>query len=138
MITSTCTCRWSIALTLKQLFSQEPVVDASCCGLYLSCSQALVCIHLTSASSSYSLVSPADSVSIKSLLTSPVTQKFLYSKLDDHAFDVLLNSSSVADKGTSFVSFFPSCGILHDFLLCPLRVWGCTWIPLFSRVPSKG
>ena len=45
-----------------------------------------------------SLVSPADVVSVKSLLTTPVSQKSLSSKLDDHVFTLLLNSSSVADK----------------------------------------
>ena len=45
-----------------------------------------------------SLVSPADVVSVESLLTTPVSQKSLSSKLDDHVFNLLLNSSSVADK----------------------------------------
>ena len=45
-----------------------------------------------------SLVSPVDVVSVESLLTSPVSQKFLSAKVDDHVFNLLLNSSSVADK----------------------------------------
>ena len=45
-----------------------------------------------------SLVSPADVVSVKSLLNTPVSQKSLSGKLDDHVFNLLLNSSSVADK----------------------------------------
>ena len=45
-----------------------------------------------------SLVSPADAVSVESLLTSSVSQKYLSGKLDDRVFNILLNSSSVADK----------------------------------------
>ena len=45
-----------------------------------------------------SLVSPADAISVESLLISPVSQKSLSAKLDDHVFNALLNSSSVADK----------------------------------------
>ena len=37
-------------------------------------------------------------VSVESLLTTPVSQKSLSGKLDDHVFNLLLNSSSVADK----------------------------------------
>ena len=44
------------------------------------------------------MVSPADAVSVESLLTSSVSQKYLSGKLDDRAFNILLNSSSVADK----------------------------------------
>ena len=45
-----------------------------------------------------SLVLPADVISVESLLTTPVSQKSLSGKLDDHVFNLLLNSSSVADK----------------------------------------
>ena len=55
--------------------------------------------HLTQAVEIFnSLVSPADVVSVESLLTTPVSQKYLSGKLDDHVFNLLLNSSSVADK----------------------------------------
>ena len=43
-------------------------------------------------------------VSVESLLTSPVSQKSLSGKLDDHVFNLLLNSSSVADKARFFSS----------------------------------
>ena len=59
---------------------------------------ALVCIHLPTVEIFNSLVSPADVVSVESLLTTPVSQKSLSGKLDDHVFNLLLNSSSVADK----------------------------------------
>ena len=78
-----------------------------------------------------SLVSPADAISVKSLLTSPVSQKSLSAKLDDHIFNALLNSSSVVCQ------FLPP--MLHPgFQLCPLRTWGFTWIHQFSRLPSNG
>ena len=55
--------------------------------------------HLTQAVEIFnSLVSPADVVSVELLLTTPVSQKSLSGKLDDHVFNLLLNSSSVADK----------------------------------------
>ena len=55
--------------------------------------------HLTQAVEIFnSLVSPADVVSVESFLTTPVSQKSLSGKLDDHVFNLLLNSSSVADK----------------------------------------
>ncbi|KAL5503093.1 hypothetical protein EMCRGX_G009995 [Ephydatia muelleri] len=55
--------------------------------------------HLSQAIETFnSLVSPADAVSVESLLTSSVSQKYLSGKLDDHVFNILLNSSSVADK----------------------------------------
>ena len=55
--------------------------------------------HLSQAIETFnSLVSPADAVSVESLLTSSVSQKYLSGKLDDRVFNMLLNSSSVADK----------------------------------------
>eukprot|EP00731_Ephydatia_muelleri_P016004 Em0009g428a len=55
--------------------------------------------HLSQAIETFnSLVSPADAVSVESLLTSSVSQKYLSGKLDDRVFNILLNSSSVADK----------------------------------------
>ena len=56
-------------------------------------------LHLSQAVEIFnSLVSPADAVSVESLLTSPVSQKSLSSRLNDDVFNFLLNSSSVADK----------------------------------------
>ena len=54
-----------------------------------------------------SLVSSADVVSVESLLTTPVTQKSLSGKLGDHDINLLLNSSSVADKACLLSVFFP-------------------------------
>ena len=55
--------------------------------------------HLSQAIETFnSLVSPADAVSVESLLTTSVSQKYLSGKLDDRVFNMLLNSSSVADK----------------------------------------
>ena len=55
--------------------------------------------HLSQAIETFnSLVSPADAVSVESLLTSSVSQKYLSGNLDDRVFNILLNSSSVADK----------------------------------------
>ena len=55
--------------------------------------------HLTQAVDIFnSLVLPADVVSVESLLTTPVSQKSLSGKIDDHVVNLLLNSSSVADK----------------------------------------
>eukprot|EP00731_Ephydatia_muelleri_P010406 Em0005g992a len=55
--------------------------------------------HLSQAIETFnSLVSPADAVSVETLLTSSVSQKYLSGKLDDRVFNMLLNSSSVADK----------------------------------------
>ena len=64
--------------------------------------------HLTQAVEIFnSLVSPADVVSVESLLTTPVSQKSLSGKLDDHVFNLLLNSSSVADKARLLSVFSP-------------------------------
>ena len=64
--------------------------------------------HLTQAVEIFnSLVSPADVVSIESLLTTPVSQKSLSGKLDDHVFNLLQNSSSVADKARLLSVFSP-------------------------------
>ena len=93
--------------------------------------------HLSQAIETFnSLVSPADAISVESLLTSSVSQKYLSGKLDDRVFNMLLNSSSVADKARLLSVSSP---MLHPgFQLCPLRTWGFTWIPLFSRWPSNG
>ena len=64
--------------------------------------------HLTQAVEIFnSLVSPADVVSVESLLTTPVSQKSLSGKLDDHVFNLLLNSSSVADKARLLSVYSP-------------------------------
>ena len=68
--------------------------------------------HLSQAIETFnSLVSPADAVSVESLLTSSVSQKYLSGKLDDRVFNMLLNSSSVADKAR-LLSVLPPCCIL--------------------------
>ena len=66
-----------------------------------------------------SLVSPADIVSVESLLTTPVSQKSLSGKLDDHVFNLLLNSSSVADKARLLSVSSPHAH--PGFQLCPPR-----------------
>ena len=45
-----------------------------------------------------SFVPPSEAINSEALLLAPVTQKSLYSKLDDHLFKVLLDVSSIADK----------------------------------------
>ena len=93
--------------------------------------------HLSQAIETFnSLVSPADAVSVESLLTSSVSQKYLSGKLDDRVFNMLLNSSSVADKARLLSVSSPHAASWLSVV--PLRTWGFTWIPLFSRWPSNG
>ena len=93
--------------------------------------------HLSQAIETFnSLVSPADAVSVESLLTSSVSQKYLSGKLDDRVFNILLNSSSVADKARLLSVSSPHAASWLSVV--PLRTWGFTWIPLFSRWPSNG
>ena len=94
--------------------------------------------HLSQAIETFnSLVSPADAVSVESLLTSSVSQKYLSGKLDDRVFNMLLNSSSVADKARLLSVSSPHAASWLS-VVPPLRTWGFTWIPLFSRWPSNG
>ena len=83
-----------------------------------------------------SLVSPADAVSIESLLTLPVSQKSLSSKLDDHAFDLLLSSSSVAAKARLLSVSSPHVASWLSVVLCeslglPPPAWGYP-LPVFQ------
>ena len=100
--------------------------------------------HLTQAVEIFnSLVSPVDVVSVESLLTTPVSQKSLCGKLDDHVFNLLLNSSSVADKArllsvssphaVSWLSVVPSesLGLHMDSPVFQVAIkW---WLGLFQR-----
>ena len=64
--------------------------------------------HLSQAIETFnSLVSPVDAVSVESLLTSSVSRKYLSGKLDDRVFNMLLNSSPVADKARLLSVFSP-------------------------------
>ncbi|KAL5500370.1 hypothetical protein EMCRGX_G011921 [Ephydatia muelleri] len=89
--------------------------------------------HLSQAIETFnSLVSPADAVSVESLLTSSVSQKYLSGKLDDRVFNMLLNSSSVADKArllsvssphaASWLSVVPSENLVHLITLATMQL----------------
>ena len=78
--------------------------------------------HLASAIHLFnSSVPPSEAINSEVLLLTPVTQKSLSSKLDDHLFKVLLGMSSVADKArllsvssphaASWLSVTPSEGL---------------------------
>ena len=55
--------------------------------------------HLASATHMFnSVVPPSEAINSEALLLTPVTQRSLSSKLDDHLFKVLLDMSSIADK----------------------------------------
>ena len=72
------------------------------------------------------LVSPSDGISAESLLPScSVYQKALSEKLDDNQFNLLLNCSSVADKGRLYFQFH-SPVLLLGFPSFLLRVLGYT------------
>ena len=67
-------------------------------------------IHLTNAIDHFNChVSPIEKHSDKSIISSPVSQKLLSSKVNDHCFQNLLDRSSPANKA---ISFSPSCHIL--------------------------
>ena len=81
---------WSLSCHSLAAFISS--LCSSCSGLHLY-------HHLAQTVQIFNcLVSQQDAVSVESLLSLPVSKKSLSSKLDDHDFNLLLNSSSVADK----------------------------------------
>ena len=71
-----------------------------------------------------SLVSPPDGISVESILASPIPQRILSQRLDDHSFGLVIAAATDADKArllsttaphaASWLSVVPSVGIgLH-------------------------
>ena len=67
-----------------------------------------------------SFLPPSEAINLETLRLTPVTQKSLSSKLDDHLFKVLLDTSSIADKARLLSVSSPHAG---------------SWL---SVTPSKG
>ena len=75
-------------------------------------------IHLTNAIDHFTHVSPIEKLSVNSFISSPISQKLLSSKVNDHCFQNLFDRSSPANKArllsvsaphaTSWLSVIPS------------------------------
>ena len=75
-------------------------------------------IHLTNAIDHFTHVSPIEKLSVNSIISSPISQKLLSSKVNDHCFQNLFDRSSPANKArllsvsaphaTSWLSVIPS------------------------------
>ena len=91
-------------------------------------------IHLTNALDHFnSTVAPIEKLSVNSVVSSPVSQKLLSSKVNDYCFQVLFDQSSPANKArllsvsaphaTSWLSVIPSTSLaLH---LDPIEFSSC-------------
>ena len=76
---------------------------------------------------------PSEAINSEALLLTPVTQKSLSSKLDDHLFKVLLDMSHITDK-----AHLLSISSLHAGLLLLQRILvSILTLPNF-RLPSNG
>ena len=83
------------------------------------------------------LVSPPDGISVESILASPIPQRILSQRLDDHSFGLVIAAATDADKArllstsaphaTSWLSVVPSIGLgLHldpNELQIPVKWW---------------
>ena len=81
-----------------------------------------------------SFLPPSEAINLEALLLTPVTQKSLSSKLDDHLFKVLLDTSSIADKACLLSVSSPHAGSWLS--VTPSEGLGLHLDP--SRLPSSG
>ncbi|KAL5518192.1 hypothetical protein EMCRGX_G003880 [Ephydatia muelleri] len=88
--------------------------------------------HLVSATHMFNFfVPPSEAIKSEALLLTPVTQKSLSSKLDDHLFKALLDMSSIADKARLLSVFSPSCRFMAVCysVLITCQAWILSLIP---------
>ena len=98
-------------------------------------------IHLTNALDHFnSTVAPIEKLSVNSVVSSPVSQKLLSSKVNDYCFQVLFDQSSPANKArllsvsaphaTSWLSVIPSTSLALHLDPIEFRVAVKWWLGL--------
>ena len=103
--------------------------------------------HLLSAISKFnSLVSPAEVITVESVLSSPLSQHALCKKLDDHLFQSILMTSSPANKArllsasaphaSSWLSVVPSVGLGLHLDPAKYQIAVLWWLGMNSSIQS--
>ena len=105
--------RPNLALTVVVLGCAHcPYTDSSSAFIASFCSSGVYDtddIHITNALDHFnSTVAPIEKLSVNSVVSSPVSQKLLSSKLNDYCFQVLFDQSFPANRqGSVAISFSP-------------------------------